>query len=129
MKRMALAIVLPLFAALHASAAEPAKGGFWDNLKAKIEKVTPSRKSSVNTAVGGVRSAKQQDAELYWKGKDPLLEADRDELDLFKQALNKAIRGEREESIKLFEAFLGRYTQSQLKEDCLKALEQLRERK
>ena len=129
MNRTLLTALLALFVSSAAVAAETPQAGFWEALKAKAEKVTPRKKSPANTAVGGVRSAKQQEAELYWKGKEQPLEADAEELDVFKQALQMAAGGQRQESIKLFEAFLGRYPQSQLKMDCLKALEQLKQEK
>lgn len=129
MKRMMMTALLSLLAATMTVAAEPTQGGFWDGLRAKVEKVTPRKKTSGGTAVGGVRSARQQDAELYWKGKEQALEADEEEIEVFKQALRKAAGGEREESARLFEAFLGNYPHSQLKADCLKALEQLRQEK
>src|SRR5512138_844155 len=115
MKLTLLAALLALLVSSPAMAAEAPKEGFWDALKAKVEKVAPRKKSTSNTAVGGVRSAKHKEAELYWKGKEQPLEAAEDELDMFKQALLKAAGGKRQESIKLFEAFLGRYPQSQLK--------------
>lgn len=129
MKWTLLAALLALLVSSAAMAAEAPQSGFWETLKEKTEKVTPRKKTPANTAVGGVRSAKQQEVELYWKGKEQPLEADEEELDVFKQALLKGAGGQRQESIKLFETFLGRYPQSQLKMDCLKALEQLRQGK
>ncbi len=129
MKRTLVLALLTLFVSSLSWGAEAPQAGFWDNLKAKIEKVTPRKKVNANTAVGGVRSARQQDDDLYWKGKEASLEADQDELEVFKQALQKAAAGQRDESVKLFEEFLGRYPYSQLKEDCLKALQQLKQEK
>ena len=119
-----MVLMLCSAAAVAAETAQPV--GYWGALKVRIEKVTPRKKNSAHTAVGGVRSAKQDDAELYWKGRDAALEADEDELTVFKQALRLASNGQRGESIKLFEGFLATYPQSQLKDDCLKALEQLK---
>ncbi|HEY3307519.1 MAG TPA: hypothetical protein VGJ93_03600 [Desulfuromonadaceae bacterium] len=118
--------LLALLMATVAGAAEGPKTGFWDSLKEKAEKITPRKKPAANTAVGGVRSAKQQETELYWKGKEKPLEADEEELDVFKQALKQAAAGKRDESIKSFEAFLSKYPQSQLKKDTHRALDQLK---
>lgn len=126
MKQMVIMILLAMLTASTAAAVDKPQGGFWDNLKSKVEKVTPRKKTGGGTAIGGVRSAPQQESELYWKGKDHYQDADEDELGLFKQGINKAIGGERNESIRLFEAFLGSYPDSRLKDDCLKALTELK---
>ena len=55
-------LVSPVFAE------EAEKKSFWDTLRSKIEKVTPSKKASVTTAVGGVRASKKESSgDLYWK--------------------------------------------------------------
>ena len=129
MKKPILSLVILLLFAVTTQAAEAPQPSFWDSLKSRIEKVTPRKKIIGTTAVGGVRSAKQQDENLYWKGKDVALEADEDELSLFKQALHSAESGKRNETIAFFESFLARYPQSQLKDDCLKAIAQLKQEK
>lgn len=121
-----IATVLTLLLSSAAGAAENTKAGFWDRLKEKTEKITPRKKPAANTAVGGVRSAKLQETELYWKGKEKPLEAGEEELDVFKQALKQAAAGERDESIRSFEAFLNQYPESQLKKDTQRALDQLK---
>lgn len=130
MKHFSISIMITLLFACASWAAEGTQpGSYWDSLKARMEKVTPRKKTTASTAVGGVRSAKQGDADFYWKGKDVPIEADEDEVGVFKKALHSAANGQKKESIALFEGFLVRYPQSQLKDDCLKALEQLKQEK
>lgn len=129
MKKQFSTVLILLSFAVAAGAAEPPQAGFWDSLKSRIEKVTPRKKNPGTTAVGGVRSAKQQDADLYWKGKEVALEVDEDELSLFKQALRSAESGKRDVTIAAFEGFLAKYPNSRLKDDCLKALAQLKQEK
>lgn len=130
MKYLSISIMITLLLSGASWAAEGGQpGSYWDSLKARMEKVTPRKKTTVSTAVGGVRSAKQGDTDFYWKGKDAPVEADEDELGAFKKALNSAANGQKGESIALFEGFLVRYPKSQLKDDCLKALEQLKQGK
>jgi len=100
---------------------------FWDTLRSKIEKVTPTKKATVTTAVGGVRGAKNESgSELYWKGKEEKLEIDVEELTLFNSAMDMAIGGETNEAIVLFESFVATYPESLLHADSLLALKHLR---
>ena len=100
---------------------------FWDTLRSKIEKVTPTKKATVTTAVGGVRGAKNESgSELYWKGKEEKIEIAADELALFNSAMDTAIGGEANDAITLFESFVSNYPESLLHADSLLALKHLR---
>ena len=127
MKRF-LITCLAVFMALSISYAEEKdQEGFWSKIKSKIETITPKKKTTVTTAVGGVRGAQDDSAKvLYWKGKEIDEEVETDELDKFKNALEYAIEGNTEESLKHFDDFLAKYPKSPLREDAVKAVEKLR---
>jgi len=103
------------------------KDGFWDRLQTKLEKVTPSKKVSTTSAVGGVRGAKNDDAsDIYWKGRDKTLDMNDEELEKFNLAMESRRKGENELAIKQFEEFLNMYPQSQFRVEGLQAVEMLR---
>jgi hypothetical protein len=102
-------------------------GGFWDKLQSKLDKVSPSKKISTTTAVGGVRGAKNDDAsDIYWKGRDKTLDMNDEELAKFTLALESRRKGENEIAIKQFEEFLELYPQSQFRVEGLQAIEMIR---
>ena len=119
---------LAIFMALSVSYAEEKdQDAFWSKIKSKIETITPKKKTTVTTAVGGVRGAQDESTMvLYWKGKEIDEEVQADELDKFKNALEYAIEGNTEESLNHFDKFLAQYPKSPLREDAVKAVEQLR---
>jgi len=99
---------------------------FWDSLRRKMETVTPAKKGASTAAVGGVRGAKNEGAsDLYWKGKTQPLEVNEEEIRAFNVALQAAVIGEKEESLRLFEDFLVNYPESPLKDDVTLAIAQL----
>jgi len=99
---------------------------FWDSLRRKMETVTPAKKGASTAAVGGVRGAKSEGiSDLYWKGKTQPIELDEEEIRAFNLALQAALIGEKEESLRLFEDFLANYPESPLKEDVTLAIAQL----
>ena len=99
---------------------------FWDTLRKKIEKITPVKKATVTTAVGGVRGSQAGDAgTLYWKGKDETVSASSEEIDLFAKGVELAISGDSVNAIVEFEGFLVKYPESSLREDTLQALANL----
>ncbi|MDY6854556.1 MAG: hypothetical protein SWO11_07585 [Thermodesulfobacteriota bacterium] len=101
--------------------------GFWSKLKSKIESIVPKKESSVTTAVGGVRGAKDESAEaLYWKGKEIDEKVGEDELNKFKTALEHAINGNDKDSLKVFNELITQYSNSPLKEDAIQAMEKLK---
>ncbi|PLX80329.1 MAG: hypothetical protein C0615_00980 [Desulfuromonas sp.] len=128
MGRLLTIILLVLGLALPALADESkSEESFWDVLRSKIEKVTPTKKAKVTTAVGGVRgSLTESESELYWKGKEERLEIPEEELELFNGAMTAATIGDRDVAIDLFESFVSEYPESALHEDSLLALKFLR---
>jgi hypothetical protein len=102
-------------------------GGFWNDLKSVIEKLVPVKKSVETTAVGGVRGAKDTDADgLYWKSEERKIQVDEVELGAFKQALELVAAGKRAEAQAGFEQFLVAYPASGLAEDARKAIDALK---
>lgn len=100
---------------------------FWVKIRSRIEKMTPQKKPSVTTAVGGVRAAKNvAGKELYWKGEEakPKFVAAQ-ELGKFDQALKKAEEGEFREARQLFEDFVTEFPESELKSDAFLALKEI----
>jgi TolA-binding protein len=103
------------------------KDGFWDKMQNRLEKVTPAKKTSTTTAVGGVRGAKNDDAaDIYWKGKDKPVEAPDEELQKFNSGVEAKLRGDNELALKQFEEFLAAYPNSSLRLDSLQAAERIR---
>lgn len=128
MKRF-LVVCLAIFTVLSASYAQENKDqeGFWSKMKSKVESITPKKKTAATTAVGGVRGAQDDSAKaVYWKGKEIDEEVAPDELYKFKSALEYAIDGNPQESLKHFDEFLAQYPKSPLREDAIKAVEKLR---
>lgn len=123
-KRIILSLVLVL---ATASAYGEQKEGFWDRLQSKLEKVTPAKKASSTTAVGGVRGAKNDEAtDIYWKGKDKVADISEEELQRFNVALESRKKGDNYLALKQLEDFLAAYPQSSLRGDGLQAVELIR---
>jgi hypothetical protein len=99
---------------------------FWEQLRNKLQGVTPQKKNTATTAVGGVRGAKDQTAEnLYWKGEEKALVVSEEELSSFNNASLAAMEGRNEVALSQFQQFLSSYPQSALKPDALAAIAQL----
>lgn len=100
---------------------------FWVKIRLKIEQITPQKKPTVTTAVGGVRGAKSEvGKELYWKGEAvQLVVIGEQELVRFDEALQKVEAGETEAARHLFEGFVVEFPASALKTDALLALKEM----
>jgi len=127
MKTKTLLMLGALLVFVLANGAQGAgKDSFWDNLQGKLEKVTPAKKSGVTTAVGGVRGAKNESADMYWKGKDKTPSVPEEELQKFRIALDTRVKGNNEEALKLFQEFLNAYPQSSLRVEGLQAVDKIK---
>ena len=126
-KAMVMAGVL-LFAVSLALAGENGKGdGFWTGLQSKLQKPTPTRKSTAVTAVGGVRGAKSGEvADLYWKGQEKRVAVGEDELEKFSLGVETRVKGDNAQARKHFEEFLRDYPQSSLRPEAQQAVERLK---
>lgn len=103
------------------------KDGFWDKMQNRLEKVTPAKKTSTTTAVGGVRGAKNDDAaDIYWKGKDKPVEAPEEELQKFNAGVEAKLKGDNELALKQFDEFIATYPNSSLRLDSMQAAERIR---
>ena len=65
-KLIALFVLLGVVLATPAYSADDTQGGsLWERLRRKIELLTPKKKISTTTAVGGVRGAQADAEEVY----------------------------------------------------------------
>jgi TolA-binding protein len=128
MKKTLGLLIATLFLAVIVQAAEPAKeevSSVWEKIRNKIEKITPKQKPSVTTAVGGVRGARNDSHELYWKGEEKPLAISSEEIDRFSSALQLAESGAGSEATTSFQDFLEKYPDSLLVDDAKNALVEL----
>lgn len=131
MKKLALIVLVAGLVAggaagAGAAAAEKDEGlmGWLKALQRRIETLTPQRSVQLSTGVAGIRGAKDDEqAKLYWKGKDEAAPVTADELEMFGAAVERALKGENAEAAKDLEAFLARYPDSPLTADAKKTLE------
>ena len=101
--------------------------GWWQQLKNKAQKIAPAKKPAATTAVGGVRGAQAVTGDpLYWKAGEEGAVVSEDEIEKFNLAVEHAMGGEGEESLKAFEEFLKDYPESQLAGDAKEAVERLK---
>lgn len=98
---------------------------FWEQIRTKIEKITPKKKPAATTAVGGVRGAKHSGEELYWKGEEKISAVDAEELSAFKDALFFIEFDEKQKALELFEEFVKDYPESTLAGDAKNAILEL----
>ncbi len=101
---------------------------FWSALRARIEALVPVKQPGETTAVGGVRGAKNGDAEgLYWKGdqQSPVVVSEAEAL-AFRQAMDLVAAGTRAEALARFEQFLVTYPESGMRKDAVAAIEELK---
>jgi TolA-binding protein len=124
-KFFVLMLGLSLFSpALYAD--EKSEPGFWEMLRMKIEQLTPQKKLSTTTAVGGVRGAPVEGNDLYWKGEaKPAATIDSDELAAFQNAMSLVDTGKKSEAQTAFSDFTKKYPDSPLRKDADQALGQL----
>lgn len=122
------AIIVILVASTVSYAEQGQKNdNFWSKLKTRVDKITPAKKSTYTTAVGGVRGAKNDEsADIYWKGRGHRSEVSAEELKQFNKGLSSRSEGKNEQAIKDFEAFLASYPQSSLRVDSLQAIDAIK---
>jgi TolA-binding protein len=114
-----------------AQKAEQKESGYsswFKDLQKKIDVIAPRKSLSVSTGVAGVRGAKDESgkAKMYWKGKkgdEPVTE---EELKEFKEGLDYAEAGKKDEAIHEFDEFLKQHPDSALVPDAKKSLDMLR---
>jgi TolA-binding protein len=111
------------------SADEKQDGSLWERLRSKIELLTPKKKISTTTVVGGVRGSQADTDDVYWKGEAKTQPIDADELAAFKKAISLAEAGDTAGAQAAFADFLKKHPDSRLREDAEQALAQLQPQK
>ena len=101
----------------------------WERLRMKIEMLTPKKKISTTTAVGGVRGSQADADDVYWKGEAKAQPVDAEELAAFKKALSLADAGDVAGAQSAFSDFLKKHPDSRLREDAEQALTLLQPKK
>lgn len=105
---------------------QAAEGDYWQQLKERLAQITPQKKGSATTAVGGVRGSKDQAADtLYWKDEATKLQVAEEEYGRFAAANQSAVDGKKELALAGFQSFVNDYPQSPLKAEALAAIEVL----
>src|SRR5512134_2781644 len=117
MKRLiALSVLLGVVLATPAySADDKPEGSLWERLRKKIELITPKKKISTTTAVGGVRGSQADADDVYWKGEANAQPVDADELLAFKKAIALAEAGDMAGANSAFSDFLKKHPDSRLR--------------
>jgi TolA-binding protein len=129
-KLIALFVLLGVVLAAPAYSADvQQEGSLWERLRKKIELLTPKKKISTTTAVGGVRGAQADADDVYWKGESKSQAIDADELAAFKKAISLADAGDTTGAQAAFADFVKKHPDSRLREDAETALAQLQPKK
>jgi TolA-binding protein len=111
------------------SADEKQEVSLWERLRMKIEMLTPKKKISTTTAVGGVRGSQADADDVYWKGEAKAQPVDAEELAAFKKALSLGDAGDVAGAQAAFSDFLKKHPDSRLREDAEQALALLQPKK
>ena len=130
MKQIVTALVIGLFLGLqplHAEDQKSSSSSIWESLRKKIETLTPKKKLTSTTAVGGVRGALTDPEDVYWKGENVITEIDSSELHDFENALTLVESGNIPEAINAFNNFIDQYPASALVSDATRSVEILKE--
>lgn len=126
MKLMTIIISLML-SVLVAYGAEAKKDAvFWGALQGKVQKLSSSRKIAASATVAGVKGAKNDRADIYWKGKDKKNEINEEELQKFNSALELQSNGDVTLALKHFETFLQEFPNSPLQAEGREAVQLLK---
>ncbi|HLP97995.1 MAG TPA: hypothetical protein VK149_06085 [Sideroxyarcus sp.] len=129
-KLIALFVLLGVVLAAPAySADEKQDGSMWERLRKKIELLTPKKKISTTTAVGGVRGSLADADDVYWKDEAKAQPVDADELNAFKKAIALAEAGDLAGANAAFSDFLKKHPDSRLRVDAEEALASLQPKK
>jgi hypothetical protein len=128
--------LIALFVLLGAVLATPAYSAdakpevsLWERLRMKIEMLTPKKKVSTTTAVGGVRGSLADADDVYWKGESKVQPVDAEELAAFKKAISLADAGDVTGAQAAFSDFLKKHPESRLHDDAEQALALLQPKK
>ena len=107
---------------LHAGEKGDKTPSFWERLRAKIESLTPQKKSTVTTATGGIRGAPVASEDIYWKNEATAETIAADELEAFTQAMKLTDTQDQAKAQTAFAEFIKKYPDSALRKDADQAL-------
>lgn len=99
---------------------------FWGTLQGKVQKLSSSRKIAASATVAGVKGAKNDRADIYWKGKDKKNDINEEELLKFNTALEQQSNGNVTQALKHFETFLQEFPNSTLHAEGREAVQLLK---
>lgn len=125
MKRISMLLMLGMALAcqgLYAAEKSDSKPSFWESLRSKLETLTPQKKVTATTAVGGVRGAAVAGEDMYWKGASSTQVIDADELEAFMAAMKLNDAHEEAQAQSAFAEFIKKYPESTLRKDAEQAL-------
>lgn len=125
MKRISMLLMLGMALAsqgLYAAEKNDNKPSFWDSLRSKLESLTPQKKVTATTAVGGVRGAAVATEDMYWKGASSPQVIDADELEAFMAAMKLNDANDAAQAQSAFAEFIKKYPESTLRKDAEQAL-------
>jgi len=125
MKKLLMLLLLGLALGsqvLHAAEKGDRTLSFWEKLRAKIESLTPQKRSSVTTATGGIRGAAVASDDIYWKDEASAELIAADELDAFTQAMKLTDAEDKAQAQSAFSEFIRKYPASPLRKDADQAL-------
>lgn len=125
MKKLLMLLLLGLALGtqtLHAGEKGDKTPGFWERLRAKIESLTPQKKSTVTTATGGIRGAPVASEDIYWKDEATAESIAADELDAFTRAMKLSDGEDKAQAQTAFAEFIKKYPDSALRKDADQAL-------
>jgi len=117
-----LLVALSLLPSVSVYAADASSLSIWERLRRKVESFTPQKKLGATNAVGGVRGAPSDAADIYWKGEASHEVIDADELAAFKKAMDLAAAGESKQAQEAFAEFIKNHPESPLRKDADQAL-------
>lgn len=125
MKKLLMLLLLGLTLgsqALHADEKGDKTLSFWERLRAKIESLTPQKKSTVTTATGGIRGAPVASDDIYWKDEATAEAIAADELEAFTRAMKLTDADDKAQAQSAFAEFIRKYPASALRKDADQAL-------
>lgn len=111
--------------ALYAAEKSDSSQSFWEQLRAKIELMTPQKKITATTAAGGVRGAPATTEDVYWKNEATGQNVPVEELEEFKKAMKLAESADKAQAQAAFSEFIKKYPASSLRKDADQALAML----
>lgn len=128
MKLTSMVFILILAAATAFGAEVKKDDAFWGSTQNKVQKLklTSRKTTAASATVAGVKGAKNDRTDIYWKGKEKKIEISEDELQKFNLAMEAQGNGEKAAALKHFEAFLKEFPKSPLHAEGTQAVQLLK---